>query len=151
MLDRELESDAPAERGADDGGPLDPVVVEHPGREVRVRELAGRERRLPETRQLGPDDVEPAAPAVDLRLPLAGVADAAVEQQHRGRRARWAGPAHSHSIVAGGFEVTSRTTRFTAGTSLTIRDEISSSRSYGSRAQSAVIASSEVTARITIG
>src|SRR5581483_3471028 len=58
---------------------------------------------------------------------------------------------HSHSIVAGGFEVTSRTTRFTAGISFTIRDATSSTRSYGSRAQSAVIASSDVTARIAIG
>ena len=58
---------------------------------------------------------------------------------------------YSHSIVAGGFDVTSSTTRFTAGISFTIRDATSSSRSYGSRAQSAVIASSEVTARITIG
>ena len=58
---------------------------------------------------------------------------------------------YSHSIVAGGFEVTSRTTRFTAGISLMIRDETSSIRSYGSRAQSAVIASSDVTARIAIG
>ena len=58
---------------------------------------------------------------------------------------------HSHSIVAGGFDVTSRTTRFTAGISLTMREEIVSIRSYGSRAQSAVIASSLVTARSTIG
>ena len=58
---------------------------------------------------------------------------------------------YSHSIVAGGFEVTSSATRFTPGISFTIRPEITSSRSYGSRAQSAVIASSEVTARITIG
>ena len=36
---------------------------------------------------------------------------------------------HSHSIVDGGFDVMSRTTRFTAGTSFTIRDEIVSSRS----------------------
>ena len=59
--------------------------------------------------------------------------------------------AHSHSIVAGGFDVTSSTTRFTAGISLMIRDETSSIRSYGRRAQSAVIASSDVTARIAIG
>ncbi len=59
--------------------------------------------------------------------------------------------AYSHSIVAGGFDVTSSTTRLTAGISLTIRDEIVSIRSYGSRAQSAVIASSLVTARSTIG
>ena len=61
------------------------------------------------------------------------------------------GRGYSHSIVAGGFEVTSSTTRFTAGISLMIREETSSIRSYGSRAQSAVIASSEVTARIAIG
>src|SRR5580765_6875322 len=60
-------------------------------------------------------------------------------------------PCYSHSIVAGGFDVTSSTTRFTAGISLMIRDETSSIRSYGSRAQSAVIASSDVTARIAIG
>jgi len=37
---------------------------------------------------------------------------------------------YSHSIVAGGFEVTSRTTRFTPGISLTIRAEIVSSNSF---------------------
>jgi hypothetical protein len=58
---------------------------------------------------------------------------------------------HSHSIVDGGFDVMSSTTRFTSGTSFTIREEIVSSRSYGSRAQSAVIASSLVTARTTTG
>jgi hypothetical protein len=60
-------------------------------------------------------------------------------------------PAYSHSIVAGGFDEMSRATRLTPATSLMIRFEARSSRSYGSRAQSAVIASSEVTARITIG
>lgn len=58
---------------------------------------------------------------------------------------------YSHSMVPGGFEVMSSTTRFTAGTSLMIRLLIRSSRSYGSRAQSAVMASSEVTARMTTG
>ena len=58
---------------------------------------------------------------------------------------------YSHSIVAGGFDVTSSTTRFTPAISLTIRPEIVSIRSYGSLAQSAVIASSLVTARITTG
>src|SRR5919201_3433036 len=58
---------------------------------------------------------------------------------------------YSHSMVAGGFELRSRATRFTPGISLMIRDEIASSTSYGSRAQSAVIASSDVTARITTG
>src|SRR5262249_49239526 len=61
------------------------------------------------------------------------------------------GASHSPSVVAGGLGVTSRTTRLTCGISFTIRDETSSTRSYGSRAQSAVIASSEVTARITTG
>ena len=58
---------------------------------------------------------------------------------------------YSHSIVAGGFDVTSSTTRFTPGISFTILAEMVSTRSYGSRAQSAVMASSLVTARITIG
>src|SRR5439155_20038774 len=58
---------------------------------------------------------------------------------------------YSHSIVAGGFDVTSSTTRLTPGISFTMRAEIVSTRSYGRRAQSAVIASSLVTARITIG
>ena len=59
--------------------------------------------------------------------------------------------AHSHSMVPGGFEVMSRVTRLTSGTSLVIRVEIFSSRSNGRRAQSAVIASSEVTGRSTTG
>jgi hypothetical protein len=62
-----------------------------------------------------------------------------------------AGGAYSHSIVPGGFEVRSSVTRLTPRTSLMIRLETRSSRSYGRRAQSAVIASSDVTARITIG
>jgi hypothetical protein len=56
---------------------------------------------------------------------------------------------YSHSIVPGGFDVMSNVTRFTAAISLIIRDATRSSRSYGNRAQSAVIASSDVTARIT--
>src|ERR1700730_14179953 len=55
---------------------------------------------------------------------------------------------HSHSMVAGGFDVMSYTTRFTPGTSLTIRVDIRCSVSYGNRAQSAVMPSSLVTARI---
>src|SRR5262249_10565488 len=58
---------------------------------------------------------------------------------------------HSHSIVPGGFDVMSYATLFTPGTSLIIRLEMRSSTSYGSRAQSAVMASSDVTARKTIG
>ena len=59
--------------------------------------------------------------------------------------------AHSHSMVPGGLLVMSYATRFTPATSLMIRFDIVSSRSYGSRAQSAVIASSLVTARMMIG
>ena len=55
---------------------------------------------------------------------------------------------YSHSIVPGGLDVMSSTTRLTSRTSLIMREAICSSRSYGSLAQSAVIASSEVTARI---
>lgn len=58
---------------------------------------------------------------------------------------------HSHSIVAGGLDEMSYATRLIPGTSLMIRLEILSKTSYGSRAQSAVIASSEVTARTTTG
>src|SRR4051794_8698512 len=58
---------------------------------------------------------------------------------------------HSHSMVAGGFELRSSATRFTPGISLMILLEIVSRRSYGKRAQPAVIASSAVTARMTIG
>src|SRR6478735_12224608 len=55
---------------------------------------------------------------------------------------------YSHSIVAGGFDEMSYTTRLTPGTSLTMRDEILPRTSYGSFAQSAVIPSSLVTARM---
>jgi hypothetical protein len=55
---------------------------------------------------------------------------------------------HSHSIVAGGLLLMSYTTRLTLGTSLTMRDEILARTSYGSFAQSAVIPSSDVTARM---
>src|ERR1700736_67260 len=54
---------------------------------------------------------------------------------------------YSHSIVPGGFEVMSYTTRFTPRTSFTIRFEIVFSTSYGSGTQSAVMPSSECTAR----
>ena len=67
-----------------------------------------------------------------------------------------AGPAmpqvpHSHSMVPGGLLVTSSTTRLTSGTSLVIRDEMCARTSYGTRVQSAVIASSELTGRSTTG
>ena len=55
---------------------------------------------------------------------------------------------HSHSIVLGGFELTSKTTRFIPLTSDVSRVEIRPKTSCGSRAQSAVIPSTLVTARI---
>lgn len=66
---------------------------------------------------------------------------------------RFCSPSHplfhySHSILAGGLVVTSSTTRFTCGTSLTILAEIVRTTSYGMRAQSAVMKSSVVTARM---
>lgn len=58
---------------------------------------------------------------------------------------------HSHSIVAGGFDVQSSTTRLIWRHSFVMRVEIVASTSYGTRDQSAVIASSELTGRSTIG
>ena len=52
---------------------------------------------------------------------------------------------YSHSMVPGGLLVMSKTTRFTPFTSFTIRLLMRASTSYGTRAQSAVIASSLVT------
>ena len=54
---------------------------------------------------------------------------------------------YSHSIVEGGFDVMSYTTRLTPSTSLTMRLEMRSNTSKGMRAQSAVIPSTDVTAR----
>src|SRR5437879_13451134 len=74
--------------------------------------------------------------------------------QHLGRSARGTcrravvqRDAYSHSIVAGGFELTSYTTRFTPFTSLLTRLEIRPSTSGGKLNQSAVIPSRLVTAR----
>ena len=58
---------------------------------------------------------------------------------------------HSHSMVPGGFDVTSSTTRLTSRTSFVMRLLIFESTSYGSRVQSAVMASSLETGRRTIG
>jgi hypothetical protein len=58
---------------------------------------------------------------------------------------------YSHSMVPGGFDVMSTVTRLISRTSLVIRVETRSRTSYGRRAQSAVIASSEVTGRSTTG
>ena len=57
---------------------------------------------------------------------------------------------HSHSTVAGGFVVTSNTTRLTPFTSLVIRRATVSISSYGSRAEPAVTKSRVVTARNAI-
>jgi len=57
---------------------------------------------------------------------------------------------YSHSIVAGGFDEMSYTTRFTPGASLMIRLEIRASTSNGIRAQSAVMKSWVSTARTAI-
>jgi hypothetical protein len=58
--------------------------------------------------------------------------------------------AYSHSIVAGGLEEMSYTTRLTPLTSLMIRLLIVASTSYGRRAQSAVMKSWLSTARMAI-
>ena len=57
------------------------------------------------------------------------------------------GPPYSHSMVAGGFELTSYVTRFTPFTSLMTRFEIRASTSVGNGYQSAVMPSRLVTAR----
>jgi hypothetical protein len=54
---------------------------------------------------------------------------------------------YSHSIVAGGLELMSYTTRLMPRISLMMRFETRARKSFGSRAQSAVIASVDVTAR----
>ena len=54
---------------------------------------------------------------------------------------------YSHSIVAGGLELMSSTTRLTPRTSLVMRLEITCNRSGGKRAQSAVMASMLSTTR----
>lgn len=63
------------------------------------------------------------------------------------RQQVWRLEPYSHSIVPGGLEVMSYTTRLMPRTSLTIRLEMARSTSYGSGAQSAVMPSSECTAR----
>src|SRR5690348_16057098 len=69
--------------------------------------------------------------------------------QHGGEAAvAWTASPYSHSIVPGGFDVMSYTTRLIPTISFTIRLEIRFSTSYGSGTQSAVIPSSECTARI---
>ncbi len=80
------------------------------------------------------------------------VLDRAVEQRELGVQVQVGegsrhSLAYSHSIVAGGFDEMSYTTRDTPFTSLVMRLDARASTSCESRAQSAVIASTEVTAR----
>ena len=77
---------------------------------------------------------------------------------HPGIQARWHNPQtaptdrrYSHSMEPGGLLVMSRTTRLICSTSLVMREEICASTSYGMRDQSAVMASSLDTGRMTIG
>src|SRR5271165_1280925 len=65
-----------------------------------------------------------------------------------GARSQEPGAFYSHSIVPGGLDVTSYTTRFTPFTSFTMRVEMVFSTSCGRGTQSAVMPSSELTARI---
>src|SRR5688500_12892050 len=88
-----------------------------------------------------PERAERLLARVDL---LRELVDHAAEHSIRCRRS---GDCHSHSIVAGGFDEMSYTTRFTAAISLTMRADARASTSYGKRAQSAVMKSSVVTAR----
>src|SRR6266702_30488 len=120
----------------------------------------GRDRRLPDP---GPAPAWPGADLHPVHRRVGRAADGAADRRRpvlRGpRRAglsrAWrAGPgraAHSHSMVPGGLLVMSSTTRLISGTSLVILVEIVASTASGSRAQSAVMASSLVTGRSTTG
>ena len=103
-------------------------------------------REVPHVR--GVQQAALAAPALGV---LGRQDEALADGRLAGHRRRRPLAVYSHSIVAGGLDEMSRATRLTPGISLMIRLEIRSSRSYGSRAQSAVIASSDDTARMTMG
>src|SRR5689334_4035180 len=125
--------------------------AEHAAEHGRHPAGAGAERDDVEGREEQADDHAVA----DAEQIVAGARRLAVFGlvARRGRvgvLARWRRLArpYSHSIVPGGLLVMSSTTRWTSRISLIMREAICSSRSYGSRAQSAVIASSDVTARI---
>jgi len=68
-------------------------------------------------------------------------------QNENERRRAKSGLPHSHSIVPGGFDVMSYTTRLIPLTSFTMRLEMVFNTSWGRGTQSAVIPSSECTAR----
>src|SRR5262249_17754389 len=125
LLEQQEEHD-PTEQAADDGG--------HPaGAGAGGGGVGGREEDAGDDAVADPEQVV----AGRLRRP--------------GRRVVSGSPLrrrvlpYSHSIVPGGLLVMSSTTRLTSRISLIMREAICSSRSYGSRAQSAVIASSDVT------
>src|SRR5215218_6164650 len=102
----------------------------------------------PPDHQVDQDRREHAADEARQQVAAGGVADREPRAHDDAEHDHVQGAHHSHSIVPGGLDVMSRTTRLTSRISPIMREAICSSRSYGSRAQSAVIASSEVTARM---
>ena len=143
------------ERGAVEGRLADRLVEEDDAADV-VADPFGREQevavRAPVV--LGVFDADRVEALLDGAGALVGGEDALAGRDERpGGRFEGVGVhrVHSHSMVPGGLLVMSYATRLTPGTSLMIRDAMRSSTSCGSRAQSAVIASSDVTARTTIG
>src|SRR5262249_7199531 len=87
----------------------------------------------------------------DAVLPVgAGVSVTAAPSADRARPAGARPLNHSHSMVAGGFDEMSYTTRLTPRTSLMMRVESRARSSSGRRAQSAVMPSVERTARMAI-
>ena len=83
--------------------------------------------------------------------PCPGGTVAFAREDAGGRPLPRGGRSHSHSMVPGGLLVTSSTTRLTPSTSLVIRVDTRASTSWGTRVQSAVIASSLLTGRSTTG
>ena len=121
------------------------LIVEDDRRE-HVAVLGDRERRHLQARRLLQQLVD-AAGAVEQRI--FGV-QVQVDEITHGPGQLWARSAYSHSIVDGGFELMSNTTRLMPFTSLTTRDEIVARSSCGRRAQSAVMPSLLSTARIAM-
>ena len=70
-----------------------------------------------------------AAPAWEMQLQVQNGAQLALPVNPCTCSHTAQAPPYSHSMVAGGFELMSYTTRLTPGTSLTIRDEIFASTS----------------------
>ncbi len=93
-------------------------------------------------------------PAILLSLSAAPLAPAFRTSPKQRKGLRFSGKPqafrlfYSNSMVPGGLEVISYSTRFTWGTSFTIRFATLSSTSKGMRAQSAVMPSMDVTARM---